>query len=147
MVKVIFLQNINNYKVGEIKEVPNGYARNFLIPKEIACLATKEKIASLETKIKKLKSEEEKKVKIAEKIAEKIAKEEITLKEEVNEEGNMYGSVTAKEVSEALKKNNLEIEASMVVMEEPIKNLGKHTIKIAVGHGVETNLKLNVVRK
>lgn len=147
MVKVIFLENINEHKVGDIKNVPDGYARNFLLPKGIAKLATEGEIKNLESKLKILMEEEEKKVAAAEEIAEKVSKTKLTLKEEVNEEGHLYGAVTAKEISESLKEKKLLIEPASIVIDEPIKELGEFEIIIKVGHGVETTLKLSVTRK
>jgi large subunit ribosomal protein L9 len=109
MVKVIFLENINEYKVGDIKNVADGYARNFLIPQGIAKLATESEVKNVESKIKKIQAEEAKKVEEAEKVAAKIASTKIILKEEVNEEGHLYGAITAKEISEALKIKNSKL--------------------------------------
>jgi len=147
ILKVIFLQNLNEFKVGDIKDVPGGYARNYLLPRGIAEVATDSKIKEFEARIEKIKKEESKNVLEAEKIAEKISKENITLKEEVNEEGRLYGTVTAKEISEALKERKYEIETAKIIIEEPIKELGDYEVAIKVGHGVETTLKITVQRK
>ena len=79
MVKVIFLENIEDNKVGDVKEVADGYARNFLFRKGIAKMATDEEVKNLEGKITKLKKEEEGKVKEAEKLGEKLAKHKFVL--------------------------------------------------------------------
>lgn len=147
MVKVIFLENINEHKVGDIKSIPDGYARNFLIPKGIAKLATDAEVKNIESQIKKLQSEEAKKVTEAEKVAEKMSQTKLTLSEEVNEDGHLYGAVTAKEISEHLKTKKFEIDPSEIVIEEPIKELGEYEITVKVGHGVEADLKIVVKRK
>ncbi len=145
--KVIFLENLNEFKVGDIKNVPDGYARNFLIPRGIAEIATESKIKELETKIEKIKKDEEQRVSEANKLAERISGLKITLTEEVNEEGHLYGAITAKEISEALSKNGIEIEPANIIIEEPIKELGESEIVVKVGHGVESTLKISVKRK
>jgi large subunit ribosomal protein L9 len=147
MVKVIFLENINEHKVGDIKSIPDGYARNFLIPKGIAKLATDAEVKNIESQIKKLQSEEAKKVTEAEKVAEKMSQTKLTLSEEVNEDGHLYGAVTAKEISEHLKTKKFEIDPSEIVIEEPIKELGEYEITVKVGHGVKADLKIVVKRK
>lgn len=147
MVKVIFLENINEHKVGDIKNIPDGYARNFLIPKSIAKLATDAEVKNIESQIKKLQAEESKKVTEAEKVAEKMSEAKLILAEEVNEEGHLYGAVTAKEISEHLKTKKFEIDPSEIVIEEPIKELGEYEITVKVGHGVEAVLKIVVKRK
>ncbi|MDD3679090.1 MAG: 50S ribosomal protein L9 [Patescibacteria group bacterium] len=145
--KVIFLENLNEFKVGDIKNVPDGYARNFLIPRGIAEIATESKIKELETKIEKIKKDEEQRVSEANKLAERISGLKIILTEEVNEEGHLYGAITAKEISEALSKNGIEIEPANIIIEEPIKELGESEIVVKVGHGVESTLKISVKRK
>lgn len=144
--KVIFLENLEDYKVGDIREVSDGYARNFLFKKGVAKLATDEEVKNLESKITKLQKEEESKVKETEKVAEKLAKAKVEITEEVNEEGILYGSVTPKEVSEKLTELGFEIEPAQIEIEEPIKELGDHQINIKVGHGVEQEIKVSIKR-
>jgi large subunit ribosomal protein L9 len=146
MVKVIFLENIEDNKVGDVKEVADGYARNFLFRKEIAKLATDEEVKNLEGKIANLKKEEEGKVKEAEKLGEKLAKKKIVLTEEVNEEGHLYGSVGNKEIAAKMEEAGFEIESGQIEIEEPIKTLGDHEILVKVGHGVEQKITITVER-
>ncbi len=147
MVKVIFLENIEEHKVGDVKKVADGYARNFLIPRGIAKMATEAEVKNLESKIKKIKEEEKKKVEEAEKTATKIKSAKIKISEEVNEEGHLYGAVSAKEISAALEEKGLKVDASEIVIEEPIKELGEYEIIVKAGHGVETSLKIKIERK
>ncbi len=147
MTKVIFLENLEDNKVGDIKNVADGYARNFLIPRGIVELATKSKMKELEGKLEKIKKEEVVNVKRAEEIAAKISKTKISITEEVNEEGALYGAVTAKEISEILKEKEFKIEPADIMIEDPIKELGEFEIGIKVGHGVETKVKISVERK
>lgn len=147
MVKVIFLENHENYKIGDIKNVTDGYARNFLIPKGIAELATKEKQKEIKQKIEKLKKEEEKKINEAKKIAEKIAKEKIVIEKEVNEEGHLYGSINPKEIADIINQKEYEIDGSNIVIPESIKEPGKYEIEVRVGHGVSAKLNINIKGK
>ncbi len=145
--KVIFLENLEEYKVGDVREIADGYARNFLLPRGIVKLATDEEVKNLETKIKKLQAEEGKHVAEAQKVAESIAKKPLVIAEEVNDEGHLYGAVTPKEIAEALTTNGFTTDGADVVMEESIHSLGEYTVIVRVGHGVETPLRVTVKRK
>jgi large subunit ribosomal protein L9 len=144
--KVIFIENHEDHKVGDVREMADGYVRNFLLPRGIAKVATPEEIKNLESKIKKLQTEEEKHVNDAQKIADKISAQALVLSEEVNEDGHLYGAVTPKEIAEALAEKGFEIDGSDVVMEDSIHDMGEYTVTIRVGHGVETELKVKVER-
>ncbi len=147
MVKVIFLQNMGDNKIGDIVNVADGYARNYLLPKKIVELATDDKVKELESKMTKLKKEEEAKVEAAKKIATKLEKEKFELEEEVNDEGHLYGAVTPKEIAELLETKGYDIDGSNIVMEESIKEPGNYEITTRVGHGVEATIKISVKRK
>jgi large subunit ribosomal protein L9 len=147
MVKVIFLENIDGSKIGDIKDVADGYARNFLFKKGIAKIANPQEVEEINSKLAKLKKEEEKRVIEAQDTAEKMKKEIITLEEEVNEEGHLYGAVTNREITEKLTSLGYEVESANVEIEETIKELGEYPVKIRVGHGVETEVTIKVTRK
>lgn len=145
--KVIFLQNIEDYKVGEIKEVSEGYARNFLFRRGFAEIATEGKVKEIEGRIEKIKKEESGKVKDAKKIAEKISSKKFLLVEEVNEEGHLYGAVGVKEIADLIStQEKIEVDGGDILIEEPIKELGKHEIIVKLGHGVETRVKIEIKR-
>lgn len=146
MVKVIFLENIEDNKVGDIKEVAEGYARNFLLRRGKAEIATEAKLKEVEARLTKIKKEEAENVKKAKELAEKIKKLSLVMTEEVNEEGHLYGSVTNREVAEALEAKKIEIDPANIEVLEPIKEVGKHEITIKVGHGVETILTVEIKR-
>jgi len=145
MVKVIFLENVENNKVGDMKNVPDGYARNFLLKKGLAVMATPEEEKKLESKLEKIKKEEEKKVQEAEKLAEKLANVKIKLEMQVGEEGKLFGSVTNREVAESLTESGYDIDKANIEFPEPIKEKGTHTAHIKIGHGVSTDIQIDVV--
>lgn len=147
MVRVIFLENIEDNKAGDVKVVADGYARNFLFRRGVAKVATEEELKNLETKIEKIKKEEEEKVKGAEKLSQKLSKEVLTLEEEVNDEGHLYGSVTNREIAEKLHEAGYEIDSGEIEVLDPIKEIGEYTVNVKVGHGVETKLKVKIDRK
>lgn len=146
MVKVIFLENIEDNKVGDIKEVSEGYARNFLLRRGKAEIATEAKLKEVEAKLSKIKKEEAENVKKAKELADKIKKLNLVMAEEVNEEGHLYGSVTNREIADALEAKKIEIDPANIEVLEPIKEIGKHEINVKVGHGVETTLTVEIKR-
>lgn len=144
--KVIFLENLEDYKIGEVREVASGYARNFLFPRNIAEIASAEKLKEIESKLAKLKKEEAEKVKEAKELAEKIKTMKVVITEEVNEEGHLYGSVTNKEIADKLSEKKIEIDPANVEIPEPIKELGEHMVTVKIGHGVECDVRVVVER-
>lgn len=144
--KVIFLQNVEDYKVGEIKEVAEGYARNYLFKRGLAEVATENKVKELEGQLTALKKTEEENIKKVQNNAKKLEKLDIVMTEEVNEEGHLYGSVGAKEIAEKISELGFEIDGSDIVIEEPIKLLGEHKIVVKLGHGVETEITVKIER-
>ncbi len=141
--KVILLKDVKNLgKKNEVKNVSDGYARNFLLKQGLAKVATKGEIA----KIGKLQEEERKKEEEKKKELEKIAKEingtsiEIHLK--VGEKGELFESVNAQKISEELKKRGIDVEKKKVMMQDPIKELGEYPVKIELEKGIESELKV-----
>lgn len=136
--KVILLQDIPRFgKKGEVKKTNDGYARNFLFPKELAKPAT-------ETALKALMVERAQKAKeryeVTERyraIAIKLGKTLITIKTKIGERGKAFGAITAAKIRDALKKENINIEKEWVALEEPIKTTGEHKIKIKFPQGIE----------
>jgi large subunit ribosomal protein L9 len=110
MVKVIFLENVEDSKVGDIKDVADGYARNYLFPNKLAVVASDEEMKSLESKIEKMKKEEEKKVAEVESVKEKIESLTLDIEAMVGEENKLYGSITNTDISEALAKKKIEVD-------------------------------------
>lgn len=144
--KVIFLENIEHHEVGDIKDVADGYARNFLIPKNIAVVATPNEIENIEKRLAKLRKEEEEKVKELENLAEKLEKVSLKIEAEAgpkNEEGKqkLFGSITNARIEEELSKKGFEIDKKDIETGEPIKEPGEYLVLVKLGHGVEAELK------
>ena len=144
MVKVIFLENVETNKVGDVKNVPDGYARNFLFRKNLAVIATDEEIKKIESKLAKIKKEEERKVSEAEKLAEKVGKAKITLEMQIGDEGKLYGSVTNKDVAEKLADKGFDIDRHSIEFPESIRETGEHIAHVKLGHGVSTDIEIEV---
>lgn len=141
--KVILLKDID--KLGEkyeVKEVKDGYAHNFLIPKGLAKPATKRNLEWL----KKQKEREEKKAeeelkKVQEEVA-KIDGQEIIISVKTGGSGQLYESITAQKLSEKLKELGFNIGKNQIEIKEPIKEMGEFPVKITFKHNLEAEVKL-----
>jgi len=146
--RIILLQNVEKLgKKYDIKEVADGYARNFLIPKGLAKPATKENLKWLETQkeIEVKKAEEE--LKKVEAVATNIDGQEIIIPVKIGEEGQLFESITSQKIYEKLKELGFEIKKSQIDLPEPIKELGEFPVKIKFGHNLEAEIKIIVVEE
>ncbi len=146
--KVILKKNFDKLgNVGEIVEVKDGYARNFLIPRDIAYPATKGNIRALEEeKIQKARKEA-KALEEARAFAEELSKVSITIPVKVGEEDKIFGAVTTQMIADALKEKGYEVDKKKIEITEPIKALGIYEVKVKVHHAVDTTVKTWVVRE
>src|SRR5947199_4062523 len=132
---------------GDVVKVAAGYARNFLLPKKLAVTATEsnKKIVEQERqahlrKETKLKGE-------AEDLGKMMAGVSITIAQKAGENDQLFGSVTAKDVAEALERKNFTIDRRKIQLDEPIKQLGEHKINVRLHKDVTTEITVNVVRE
>jgi len=115
----------------DIKNVSDGYARNFLIPRKLAKIATTQTIQEIELTKKHGLKEKEIQQNLLEKNIESLQDLKISIKEKANEKGHLFASIDAKDISKILKnQHKLEITAEMIELEKPIKQIGKHKIKV-----------------
>ncbi|CUS76370.1 LSU ribosomal protein L9P [Candidatus Kryptonium thompsonii] len=145
--KVILRQNFENLgKFGDIVEVKDGYARNFLIPRGIALPATPGNIKMVETEKKQKAFKLERERLSAQKLAEELAKVEITIPMRAGENERLFGSVTAQMIADELRKLGFEIDRRKILLDEPIKMLGKYEIPVKLHPEVNAKINLNVVQ-
>lgn len=140
--KVILIQDIKNLgKTGDIKEVTDGYARNFLLPKKLAEIATPEATKKVE-KIKEVQIEREKEdLEKNQKLATELEGREILIRAK-EKNGKLFGSVGAKEIAKELAKIGFEIGEKMIEIKEPIKELGEKDVTVKLEHNIEACIKL-----
>jgi large subunit ribosomal protein L9 len=143
---VLFLQNMEHHVLGDIKNVPDGYARNFLIPKRYAVPATEDEVKKWESKIAKMKTEEEKLIKKLEETATKIEQQTFKLSAEAGEEDKLFGAITNKDLAETLAKAGIEADKHDIEILEPIHTLGEHEALVKLGHGIHAEMHLVVER-
>lgn len=147
MSKVLFLQNLEHHEIGDVKNVPDGYARNYLFPNGFAVPATDDEIKKLESKLAKLKGEEEKIVTKLEELAEKIEAKTFKVQAQAGEEDKLFGSVTNKDLSEVLSKEKFDIDKHEIEILEPIHSLGEHEALVKLGHGIHAKMTIVVERE
>lgn len=138
------MQDVKNVgKKGEIKEVAEGFARNFLLVKNLAEVAT----ASVVEKAQKTKFEEEKtkSVEVAKfkELENKIKGVVLQIKSK-GEKKKLFGSITVKEIGSALKKEGFDVAEKNIILKEHIKTIGDHEAEIDLGHGIRTKIKIVV---
>jgi large subunit ribosomal protein L9 len=144
--KLLFLENTEHHKVGDIKDVPDGYARNYLLPRNIAVIATEEKIAEIESKISKLQKEETKILSDLNELAEKIENMTFSVEAQAGEEDKLFGAVTNRDLSEELAKHKIVIDKHDIEILEPIHDIGEHEATVKLGHGIHATMKIKVTR-
>ncbi len=143
--RIIFLQDIPRVgKKYDIKEVNDGYAVNFLLPKKLAVVATPKAVMKLEMRKKEIAIEREVQESLLLKNLEEIKGKTITIKSKANELGHLFSAIHKKEITEAMKgQNHADIGEEFIVLEKPIKTVGEFEIPIAI-KGKKSSFKLLV---
>ncbi|HPF70295.1 MAG TPA: 50S ribosomal protein L9 [Candidatus Krumholzibacteria bacterium] len=143
---VILMQNVENLgPMGKTVNVAAGYARNYLIPKGLAVPATAGQRKLVEQHLKnEAKKDQERKV-AAQALAASLGALSCTISGRADEEGQLYGSVGARDIAAALNSDKLAVDHHMIVMGEPLKNVGEHTVELRLHHEVRVEVKVQVV--
>ena len=134
-------------KQGELVEVKPGFGRNYLLPNGLATIPTEHNLRLLERYKERVQQAREAKMADLRVLAEQIQRVTVTIESNANEEGHLYGSVGAPEISRALKTKNLPVEPEMVRLEGPIKECALFAVKLNLGYDIETEVKVLVVRQ
>lgn len=146
--KVILRENISQLgHLGDVVDVADGYARNYLLPKGLALPATLKNMKLLERDRKIEETDRLKEKEKAEEIASRLQKVSLTIRKKAGEQDVLFGSVTPAEIAEALKQEGLEIDRRKIIIEEPIKRLGLYSVKIKLHSEVVGEVKVWVVEE
>lgn len=147
--KIILREKVDNIgKKGEIVEVASGYARNFLLPKNLALRATSSNVKQWEERKRIVQQRKEKGKLKALRIAEKFKKVRLILQRDMGEEGKLFGVVTSQDIVEEIKKKlNLEIDHRKVNLTEPIRVIGIKKVSLKLHPEVEIPLEVEVKKK
>lgn len=145
--KVILLQDVENLgKAGDLKDVANGYARNYLMPKKLAAGATPSLIANRQQRIATDQRRAEKQVELNRQQAEKLGQISLTFKARVGREGRLYGSITSQDIAAGLRDaEGIVIDRRMIDLPSPIRSVGSFTVPIKIAAKLEPKITVNVV--
>jgi len=147
-VKVILIDNIDRVgSIGDIVDVKDGYARNYLLPNNKAKIATPANMKILDALKKKRAAEEAKKVDDAKAMAAKIEALSVTIAAQAGEEEKLFGSVTSDMISTALSAEGFTIDKKEIILDEPIKKLGVYQVAVKIHPEVKANLRVWIVNK
>jgi len=144
--KVLLIKDVKSLgKKGEVKEVKNGYGKNFLIGKGFARHATPEILAQHAQDELIVAENLEKEVNLLKEIAKKLDKAEIVITKKLGKNGHLFGAVTKEEIALALKEqHNIEIDKKHINEKHAIKSIGEHDLDFKLGHGLHATLHVDV---
>jgi large subunit ribosomal protein L9 len=143
--QVILLERIENLgQMGDVVKVKQGYARNFLLPQKKALRATKDNVSYFESRRAQLEADNLSKKGEAEAVAAKMDKARIIIVRQAGESGQLYGSVSARDISDGLTAGGYTVEKRQVVIDRPIKLIGIHTVRVVLHPEVTVNVLVNV---
>ncbi|MBK7396742.1 MAG: 50S ribosomal protein L9 [Myxococcales bacterium] len=134
-------------KTGEVVKVRPGYARNYLLPKQLAAAATSKNMSRIEHEQRAAAAKAAKAKVAAEELAKKVGETAISLTRKAGEEGKLFGAVTAKEIEAALAEKGVAVDRRKIQLAEPIKAVGKYEIAVKLGFEVTATIKLDVVAR
>lgn len=143
--KVILLKDVA--KIGkkfEVKEVKNGYARNFLIPQGLARLATEEALIWLETRKEIEEKVAEDDLKKSQSVASSVDDREVIIEVKVGDQDQLFEAISAQKIVDKLKEMGFEVKKNQIELPEPIRELGEYPIKIKFEHNLEAEIKVIV---
>ncbi len=144
--KVLLIKDVKSLgKAGEVKEVKDGYGKNFLIAKGFAKHATPEIIEEHKKMMAQKEAEEKAEIERLKELAKKLDKLEVVVRKKEGENGHLFGAVTKEEIAEALKEEHgIEIDKKHITEKKPIKSVGEHDVDVKLGHGIHATIHVDV---
>src|SRR5947199_7092036 len=142
LMRVILLQDVEGLgKAGDLKEVANGYARNYLLPRNLAAGATPSLIANRQQRIAAEQRKQEKQAELNRQQAEKLGQVTLTFKARVGREGRLYGSITSQDIAEGLREaEGIKVDRRMIELHNPIRCFGTFTVPVKIASKLEPQL-------
>ncbi|HTP13845.1 MAG TPA: 50S ribosomal protein L9 [Bacteroidota bacterium] len=134
-------------KVGDVVTVKDGYARNFLIPRNIAFVATDSSVKALEEEKKQQARRADKEKKSSEALAGQLEKVSVTIKMKVGEDDKLFGSVTSQMIADSLQEKGIVLDKRQIELEDSLKSLGIFDVNVKLAGGVTGKLKVWIVRE
>jgi len=147
--KVILLKDVKGLgKIGEIKDVADGYARNYLIKNKIALEATEGNIKFVKSHLEELKKKNERKFENAKELKEALEGIVVKIKAKAGDNGRLFGAVTSEDIVKAIKaQHNIDLDKKTIDLESPIKTVGSHLVNVKLGMNVNAKLKVEIEKE
>ncbi|MGL5507188.1 MAG: 50S ribosomal protein L9 [Paraclostridium sp.] len=147
--KVILLKDVKGTgKKGEVKEVSDGYARNYLLAKKLAVVADNTSMKELNEKNKSQEIKAQKEYEAAVELGKKMEELNVVIYSKAGDGGRLFGSITSKEIAEQIKKqHNIEVDKRKISLDEPIRVLGSRVVDIKIHQKVTTKMRVDVKEK
>ena len=144
--RVVFLDDVDGIaRAGEIKNVADGYARNFLLPRKLAATANAATVQQAEARAKAIAKEEEKRDDAAKAVADQLSASPVVISARVGEQGRLFGSVTATDIAQAVNaRSGTKVEHRQVVLEAPIKEVGTYEVPVTLTRNVRATVNVEV---
>jgi large subunit ribosomal protein L9 len=133
-------------ETGDIVRVKDGYARNYLVPRGFAVVADEKNVKQLEHYKRIAAAKAKKKLVAARELADKLGQTAVSIRRESGEEGKLFGAVTNRDIAEALEAEGLVIDKRMIILDEPLRNIGVFNVPVKVHPGVEATAKVYVIQ-
>lgn len=130
---------------GDVVKVKDGYARNYLLPKNLAAVATEGNVAVLAKQKAAIEARKKEQRATAESLAKKLGNLTVTIAQRTGDDGKLFGSVTAADIAANLAEQGVTIDKKTILLDEPIKSLGSHTVAVKAGYQVKGEVKVEVV--
>lgn len=145
--KIILLQDVENLgKAGDLKEVANGYARNYLLPRQLAAGATPSLIANRQQRIAAEQRKVEKQADSNRQQAERLGQITLTFKARVGTQGRLYGSITSQDIATGLREvEGITVDRRLIDLPNPIRSTGTFTVPVKIASKLEPKITVNVV--
>ena len=146
--KLILREDVENLgKIGEIVEVAGGYGRNYLLPRGQAVKASTKNVKEQEHQKKLIQARMDRQKKDAQEMAGSLDSVSCTISRKTGEDEKLYGSVTSRDIEEALREEGVSIDRKRILLEEPLKKLGVYTVPVKLHADVTGNIKVWVVKE
>ncbi len=145
--KVILLQDVENLgQAGDLKDVSNGYARNYLLPRQLAAGATPSLIANRQQRIAAEQRKLEKQAELNKQQAERLSQVSLTFKARVGTQGRLYGSITSQDIATGLRDaEGIVIDRRLIDLPDPIRTTGTFTVSVKLAQKLQPKITVNVV--
>ncbi|SFP13131.1 50S ribosomal protein L9 [Hydrogenimonas thermophila] len=144
--KVLLIKDVKSLgKAGEIKEVKDGYGKNFLVAKGFAKVATDEVIEAWKEEQKRKAQEEAAEIARLEDLKKRLESTNLVISKKLGANGSLFGAITNTDVADALKKSGIEIDKKLIHIDHAIKATGSYEADVKLGHGIHAKLKFEVI--